>query len=645
MALARRLAVLAALLVAAATWSGSALAAAPVNVILPEIGGRVQVGQTVSVSTGTWNNSPTSFAYRWQRCQTGCLDIVGETSSSHLVTLADAGSYLQVIVDATNADGTTSATSTSSLVVPTHTVGSPHFLVHYVTFGGGAITETEAGDVAARAERAYEAELAEGYAPPVSDGTAGGDSRIDIYVDVLGGGALGVAIPDEWKTGSAGYIILDGSNPDEALDQHTIAHELFHLIQFRLWLTDDVGQFWLFEGSAEWMGFKVDGFSGDFVIGGWDMSLDCRDPFGGSQCDLESPYKDGGYSRWPFFEYVAERWGSGFVKSIFEKGGAGAGNAVTALANAVNEKGTSLGDTFTNWTVANLTGNYAVTKLKGLPPPVFGDPIATGTLASINAKTKAGAKQLTSAPIPSLAVAVNHLSARYVAIERGDPKAPDTPCFAATLTLKVALPSGVGSRPFFFWSQKNPDGTNKEAAKPLAISGDTATISVPWDTCDWGETRGYLVLPNPTTSLDARDFKITGTLTVNPAVQAAATLPPDPVNMPGKSVDAGSLAAVPRIEVFGPQLIHLSPTSGTLRLIVSSSGSGKLRGKLGAIGLGTAKLRPGSNDVRFRLKPAARRALQNGKVAKNLLTLTPLSPSGKKAGKSVHRRVVVSGRR
>src|SRR5438067_5863998 len=62
------------------------------------------------------------------------------------------------------------------------TLGTTHFLVHYssdpVANGVYIITQTMAGDVAALAERAYAAELADGYPAPPSDGVLGGDGRI-----------------------------------------------------------------------------------------------------------------------------------------------------------------------------------------------------------------------------------------------------------------------------------------------------------------------------------------------------------------------------------------------------------------------------------------------------------------------------------
>src|SRR5262249_50213752 len=39
----------------------------PGNVAPPVISGTPQQGQTLSVSTGTWNPAPSSYAYQWQR--------------------------------------------------------------------------------------------------------------------------------------------------------------------------------------------------------------------------------------------------------------------------------------------------------------------------------------------------------------------------------------------------------------------------------------------------------------------------------------------------------------------------------------------------------------------------------------------------
>src|SRR5437868_14898962 len=67
------------------------------------------------------------------------------------------------------------------------TLGSTHFLVHYQSDPSSnyKISQTQAGDVAAPAERAYTAQLADGDPLPRPDGVLAGDYRLDIYVAEL----------------------------------------------------------------------------------------------------------------------------------------------------------------------------------------------------------------------------------------------------------------------------------------------------------------------------------------------------------------------------------------------------------------------------------------------------------------------------
>lgn len=98
----------------AAIFAAAARAAAPVNSALPTISGTAKVGATLTASDGTWTNSPTSFAYQWQRCAsdgTGCGDITGATSKTYSLSTGDVGHALRVSVTAGNSDGKASATS------------------------------------------------------------------------------------------------------------------------------------------------------------------------------------------------------------------------------------------------------------------------------------------------------------------------------------------------------------------------------------------------------------------------------------------------------------------------------------------------------------------------------------------------------
>lgn len=113
------LALVAVLAGVAAAASGRA-AAAPANSSPPSTAGTFQVDETVTATTGTWKNNPTSFAYQWQRCNntgSGCGDITGATTKTYKLVSADIGHTIVVVVTAANADGKASASSKPSPIV------------------------------------------------------------------------------------------------------------------------------------------------------------------------------------------------------------------------------------------------------------------------------------------------------------------------------------------------------------------------------------------------------------------------------------------------------------------------------------------------------------------------------------------------
>ncbi|HEX2103048.1 MAG TPA: hypothetical protein VHF51_05315 [Solirubrobacteraceae bacterium] len=90
-------------------------AVAPADTEAPAIAGTPRDGETLTASRGTWTGSePMDFAHQWQRCDSGgdgCEDIPGATRSTYEAAAADVGHALRVVVAATNAGGTRSATS------------------------------------------------------------------------------------------------------------------------------------------------------------------------------------------------------------------------------------------------------------------------------------------------------------------------------------------------------------------------------------------------------------------------------------------------------------------------------------------------------------------------------------------------------
>jgi hypothetical protein len=508
----------------------------------------------------------------------------------------------------------------------THRLGSTHFLVHFttdITNDPWAITATQAGDIAALAERAYTAELADGYAAPLSDlgvGPGGADGRIDIYVQALAAaGEAGETDPNVAGPSSA-YILLDS---DVGTTYHVIAHELFHALQVGIYASTNITDAWLYEAAAEWMGYRTDGYgtsggSQPIRVGHNEFSLDCRDPILTQILCARNPYYNDGYSRWTFFQYLAEKYGNAFTKDIFAKLAInGPGTSLASLTAALVAKGTTMSDTYNAWATAELTGAYSVKALQGLKPTAY-TTVSTGVTNGGTTVTK---------------VPLNHLSTRFLKFTRGDDDASHI-CYDATLNVSVALPAGTLSKPAFYWDVKGGSPVQ------LTVSGATASADIPWDTCTYTSNAGYLALPNASTAVDAADFVVTTTLTVK-ATQATPVAPPDPVVTVTPVIPVTSADVAPTLFLFGPEVLKLSANETQLRLIVQSSGPGSVQAKLGTVVLGTVTVRGGNNDLRFKLPAGALRRLRRTASADNILTLTPVSATGSVTGQAVTRTVSV----
>lgn len=91
---------------------------APTNTAVPSISGTAQDGQTVMASTGSWSGSePISYTYQWESCNLSgeeCQDLEGATGRHYTPTSGDLETTLRVRVTATNAGGSTHATSAAS---------------------------------------------------------------------------------------------------------------------------------------------------------------------------------------------------------------------------------------------------------------------------------------------------------------------------------------------------------------------------------------------------------------------------------------------------------------------------------------------------------------------------------------------------
>ena len=85
----------------------TAVPAAPVNTVAPVISGTDTLGSVLTTTDGTWTNSPTSFAYQWKRGATN----IGTNANTYTLVVADSSADITCEVTATNAGGSTPATS------------------------------------------------------------------------------------------------------------------------------------------------------------------------------------------------------------------------------------------------------------------------------------------------------------------------------------------------------------------------------------------------------------------------------------------------------------------------------------------------------------------------------------------------------
>ena len=117
----------------------------PANTAVPAISGTTTFGETLTSTTGTWSNSPSSYAYQWSRSATSggsYTNISGATISTYNLVAADVGQYLKVTVTATNASGSAAATSSATAQIAKATPTFSIWTNVVKTFGNDSYTVT-----------------------------------------------------------------------------------------------------------------------------------------------------------------------------------------------------------------------------------------------------------------------------------------------------------------------------------------------------------------------------------------------------------------------------------------------------------------------------------------------------------------------
>lgn len=112
------------------SWDNVSAVLTPINSVAPVVSGSAIVGSNVSVTNGTWNNSPTSYAYQWLANSTA---IANATANVFTITATETGANLSCNVTATNAAGS-NIPATSNSVGP---VVAPYTASYLMIAGGG----------------------------------------------------------------------------------------------------------------------------------------------------------------------------------------------------------------------------------------------------------------------------------------------------------------------------------------------------------------------------------------------------------------------------------------------------------------------------------------------------------------------------
>src|SRR5205814_699450 len=140
--------------------------------------------------------------------------------------------------------------------------------------------------------------------------------------------------------------------------------------------------------------------------------------------------------------------------------------------------------------------------------------------------------------------------------------------------------------------------TKTSIAQPLTVTGSTTSITVPWNTCA-GSPSAYLSLPNDNLGSDGQKFTMRNSIDVNPNTPAAPSDPPPGAHVIGTPISAPTNDPAPTLNVYAPEVLHVSSKTRVLRFVVFSSDDGRLGTVLGSTDLGSTALHNDNNNVHF----------------------------------------------
>lgn len=250
-----------------------------------------------------------------------------------------------------------------------------HFLIHYTLVGEDATTEEYVDQVAKSLEEVWKIQIVTlGWPAPPSDGGAGGDERLDVYLfDTLDeeSGALGAtsygndvgdnpnsASVELYATSSVVQIDNDFSENDDpnatslSLMRATAAHEFHHAVQFGYDNDDTQLGHWYHEATGAWMEtvtFPEDQDAVGYVAYSFQYPEICL----GSASDPEGLLM---YGDWLFLQSLADVHGPQIIQALWDNIAQYEG--FTALEQTLLTYGSGLSQAAAHWRIQNLVRDY-----------------------------------------------------------------------------------------------------------------------------------------------------------------------------------------------------------------------------------------------------------------------------------------------
>jgi hypothetical protein len=217
---------------------------------------------------------------------------------------------LVLLKDALPAQERLAAEKLAGRPVKTNAIESGNIRIHWTPaeMAASSFTANTVLNTAVHVSQTYSGA---GYRKPLKDGNRGGNSKTDVYVDVLPPGLYGYCTTDDNSIGQGGkydtwaYCVVDNdyagfplNTPLENL-QVTMAHEYFHATQFAYDIAEDG---WFMEGTAVWAEDEVYDAVDDNVQYLADSPITkpskSMDKFGGLYH----------YGTWIWFRYLTEKF-------------------------------------------------------------------------------------------------------------------------------------------------------------------------------------------------------------------------------------------------------------------------------------------------------------------------------------------------